>query len=115
MKGLLILCALAAGCTSNGTRARCAEGGALTACPDYPRTAEGACWKLVDCAVIPLSRDDNNFDWGRCVDGIESQTNDVEQLVVSCIAASSCDALQVEGAPDDPNVGDIHCLHLGAR
>jgi hypothetical protein len=116
MKSWLILFALVAGCNVEGTRARCAAGGALTSCPDYPRTAEAACWKLVDCAVIPLDRTPpNQFDWAICVDGIQSQTADVESLIVSCIAASSCDALKVQGSPDDPQVGNIHCLRIGGR
>ena len=40
--------------TTDGARASCAEGGAINACPDSPTTPEGACWRLVDCAAIPL-------------------------------------------------------------
>lgn len=119
MKGWLILLALGAGCnagddTTDGTRGRCAAGGALTACPEAPRTAEAACWRLVDCAVIPLNRDqDGAFDWGVCVDAIESRTADAERLIVSCIAASRCDALIVEGSPRRPNTDQIHCFRIG--
>ena len=128
MKGWLILYAVltglalsaAAGCnagddTTDGTRARCGTGGALTSCPDPARTAEAACWKLVDCGVIPLNRDQaDGFDWGLCVDGIQRQTADIEGLIISCIAASSCDALIVEGSPQRPRVDLIHCLRIGA-
>src|ERR1051325_7271635 len=55
--------------TTEGTRAECAQGGALTDCPDAERTAQGACWRLVDCGAIPVKSDnENRFTWGRCVD-----------------------------------------------
>src|SRR5438270_8528137 len=93
---LLALAACGAGDdTTDGARGQCAEGGTLTACPEADRTAEGACWRLVDCAAIPLHVDDPNaFDWDNCVDGIQSLTADRERLVIDCIAASSCDALK---------------------
>ena len=65
--------------TTEGTRAECAQGGALTDCPDAARTAEGACWRLVDCGAISVksdSNDKNRFTWGRCADVIESVTDD---------------------------------------
>jgi hypothetical protein len=110
---LLIVAACNAGDdTTDGARGNCAEGGALTDCPDAPHTAEGVCWRLVDCAAIPLDSM-NNFDWKRCVDGIDSLTADHQALVIDCIAASSCDALKVDGSPDAPNTNQMHCLLLG--
>ena len=93
--------------TTDGARALCAEGGALDSCPDAPRTPEDACWKLVDCAAIPLDTM-NGFDWGRCVDGVMGLTDDRQRLVIDCIAASTCDALK-----PDPQSGVIACLALG--
>jgi hypothetical protein len=105
---LLLLAACNAGDdTTDGARGLCAEGGALNQCPDPPKTAQGACWKLVDCAAIPLDAM-NNFDWGDCVNGIERLTDDRQRLVIDCIAASSCDALK-----PDPQNGQIACLLLG--
>src|SRR5215470_17389905 len=99
--------------TIEGTRAECAQGGALTDCPDAERTAEGACWRLVDCGAIPVKSDNNNrFTWARCVDGLESQPLDRQRVVISCIAASTCDELRVEGSPGNPNPNDMHCLRL---
>jgi hypothetical protein len=100
--------------TTEGTRSECAEGGALTDCPDAERTAQGACWRLVDCGAISIQSDNNNrFTWPRCVDGIESSTADRQRLVINCIAASSCDELRVAGSPRTPDPNDMHCLRFG--
>jgi hypothetical protein len=100
--------------TIEGTRAECAQGGALTDCPDAERTAEGACWRLVDCGAISVKSDNNNrFTWARCVDGLESVPLDRQRVVISCIAASTCDELRVGGSPGNPNPNDMHCLRLG--
>ena len=105
---LLLLAACNAGDdTTDGARASCAEGGAINACPDSPTTPEGACWRLVDCAAIPLDAP-NNFDWADCMNGIERLTADRQRLVIDCIAVSSCDALK-----PDPQNGQIACLLLG--
>lgn len=124
MKGVLfasvVLAAFLPACgtgddTALGARGPCAAGGVLTDCPDAARTAEAACWRLVDCGVIPLDHpEDFRFDWGRCVDGLESQPSEYRQLTVSCIAASTCDQLRVDGSPDEPDPRDIYCLNLGA-
>src|SRR5690348_13002158 len=105
MKGLFASLALAVlGCgagddTATGASAECASGGALTTCPEAERTPEGACWRLVDCAAIPVktSADKENngaFDWGTCLDFIERRGDAAERLIIDCIAASSCDQLQ---------------------
>jgi hypothetical protein len=100
--------------TTDGTRAECAQGGQLTDCPDAERTAQGACWRLVDCGAIAVKSDNGNrFTWGRCVDTIEGQTADRERLVINCIAASSCDELRVNNSPINPNPNDMHCLRIG--
>jgi hypothetical protein len=100
--------------TNEGTRARCAQGGALTDCPDAERTAPAACWRLVDCGAISVSSDNaNRFTWGRCVDEIDRLTADRRRLVIDCIAASTCDELRVAGSPRTPNPNDMHCLRFG--
>lgn len=107
-------------CTSNdatdsGSRARCAEGGALTTCSENPQTPEGACWRLVDCGAIAIASSENNFDWGQCVDRIETSIEVAQKLIVHCIAASSCDSLRVSGSPNDPNRDLMACFHIGGR
>ncbi|MFT3700701.1 MAG: hypothetical protein QM831_46580 [Kofleriaceae bacterium] len=118
--GLLFVLTAACGAgddTATGSHSRCAEGGAINDCTDAVETPEDACWRLVDCAAIPVKSGDkdNHFDWGACVDRIE-QAIDVEQnLIVDCIAASSCDALKAPGSPDNPDVGQMACFQLGGR
>ena len=111
---VLLLAACGADNTS-GARGQCAAGGAINnECPAVDPTAEGACTYLVECAVIPeASSDDNVFDWAKCVNAIEGRTSDREQLVIECIEASTCDALQVDGSPDQPNAMEITCLRIG--
>lgn len=100
--------------TTGGTRGECALGGALTDCPDAERTAEAACWRLVDCAAISLESDnENRFTWPRCVDLLERQTADRQRLAINCIAASSCDELRVEDSPTRPDPNAMHCLRFG--
>jgi len=87
-----------------GTTAECAYGGELADCPEAERTSEGACWRLVDCDAIDLEREDDGFDWGKCVDGLDDLTADVRRLVIDCIATSTCDELRVSnhcGKPGD--------------
>ncbi len=123
MKGLLLALAgsVAAACgagddVAGGARASCAAGGVLTDCADAQRTAEAACWRLVDCGAIPVERPgDNEYDWGECVDDLQSQPLAYHRAIVNCIAASSCDQLRPDGAPDSPNRSQIYCLQLGDR
>ena len=111
---LLVAACNAGDDTTDGARGQCAQGGALNTCPEAERTSEGACWRLVDCAAIPLhDSTGNSFDWDHCVDFIETRTADREQLVIDCIAASSCDALKVDGSPNRPNTNQMHCILLG--
>jgi hypothetical protein len=107
----IVLAIAVAGCdsddTQEGARADCAEGGAINACPDSPETPE---------AAIPLrSSDDNQFDWGNCVDDIAGLTEDRQLLVEQCVAASTCDELKVDGSPDHPNAGEEPCFQIGAQ
>jgi len=110
---------------AGGARAQCAQGGELNDCPDAERTAQGACWRLVDCGAIAVSsvnsNGDHRFDWNRCVDGagqgrgIENLSPEYQRLVINCIAASTCDQLRVDGSPGDPNTDQMLCLALGGR
>jgi len=97
--------------TVDGARGQCATGGVLDECAPADQTPDGACWRLVDCAVIPVRSDANNrFDWGRCVDRIERLTADRQRILISCIASSQCDALKVEGSPDQPDIDQQACF-----
>ncbi len=100
--------------TIQGTRAECAQGGALTDCPDAERTSEGACWRLVDCGAIAVKSDDKNkFTWGHCVDALDSTIADRRRVIINCIAASTCDELRVQGSPTDPDPNRMQCFRLG--
>ena len=121
MKSLWILLVVAACNAADGTRAVCGEGGALTQpCPDVPRTAEGACRRLVDCGAILLDAANvNRLDWGACVGGnnryrgLERLPSDRRRVAIDCILASSCDQLKVDRSPDDPQPDQMTCLLLG--
>ena len=114
MRGWLI-CLVVAACANDGTRARCAEGGALTTCPDADRTPEAACWRLVDCAAIPAKSDDGDvFDWDHCMATLESFNSTGELLAIDCIRSSTCDQLKVhDSATLTPHAGDFYCVLLG--
>jgi len=105
--------------TVEGARGPCAFGGQLNDCPDAERTSAAACWRLVDCAAIPVSYenpnnpDDRRFDWGNCVDFLDRRTADRRRIMINCIAASACDELKVRGSPDNPNPDEIRCIRLG--
>lgn len=99
MKGwtsFLFLVACSAGDdVANGARDLCSEGGTLNMCPPTARTAQAACWKAVDCGALPLDRD-MNFDWGECVEYIESMRELGQQLAIACITAATCDELKFD-------------------
>jgi hypothetical protein len=105
--------------TVAGAHGQCAFGGELNDCPDAERTPEGACWRLVDCGAIPVAYEnpqdpnDRRFDWGQCVDYLESRTDDRQRLMINCIAASVCDELRVFGSPDNPDRNQIRCIRIG--
>jgi len=90
------LCACSAGDdTAEGTRALCAEGGALNECHGDAVTPRDACWRLVDCGAIPVHRDGQyELDWDRCVSDLEGIDVVQQELVVTCINASTCDQLK---------------------
>ena len=99
--GVLALAACGAGDdTADGTRAQCAEGGALNDCPDALRTPEAACWRMVDCGAIPLHHDETfRFDWDRCVEEIWDAPDIQQRLIIACVAAATCDQLKDDERP----------------
>ncbi len=109
---ILILALAACGAgddTADGTRARCAEGGALNDCEDAARTPEDACWRMVDCGALELHSDNNNrFDWDNCVNTLERRATVQQRLIISCIATSTCDQLKLRSER-----GQIPCFLLG--
>jgi hypothetical protein len=114
----VVLLWLAAGCDGDkavdGARGACAEGGVIGGCVSAVVTSEDACDRLVACAAIPRDAEqDNGFDWGRCVDRLQSLTPTQERFAISCVGASSCDDLKTEGSPAQP--GRIFCLEFGDR
>ena len=99
----------------DGTRTGCAVGGALNGCQAAPATVIDACNRLVDCGSIPVdNEDENGFDWGRCVDQLESRQADQQRFSISCVVASACDELRTDGSPNNP-YGRIPCLAFGQR
>lgn len=118
----LALCAAACDNTENidGARGSCAAGGVLAGCPDSERTALAACWRLVDCGVIPLearnddgSDDPNGFDFGRCLNRLESLVEDRSHVVIACVVSSTCDELWAPGSPEA--YGEPACFQYGGR
>lgn len=89
-----------------GSRANCEFGGTLTDCENARRTIHDACFRLVDCGAIPLryEEDNNNLDWDECVRRLEGTEDAIADLVVSCIATSTCDELRTHGCLD---LGDL--------
>ncbi|MGN6105542.1 MAG: hypothetical protein ACTHU0_10590, partial [Kofleriaceae bacterium] len=61
----------------------------------------------------PANPNDRRFDWGACVNFLETRTADRQRLMVSCIATSVCDELRVGGSPDNPNRDEIRCIRIG--
>lgn len=110
---------LASGCdgdrAADGARGACAEGGSLGTCAGEVEDAVDACDRMVACAAIPRdAEEENGFDWGRCIDRLESLTPTQERFVISCIGASTCDDLKIQGSPSTPN-GRGFCFEFGDR
>ncbi len=94
---------------SDGHRSPCASGGQILGCEQDVQTAEDACWRLVECGVFPLDRDnpdtpeidpDREQDFGGCVNRINRATPEAAEIAIDCVGASSCDALLVNDSPD---------------
>jgi len=110
---LVVGCGAGSDGTSEGTRGACSRGGVLEPCPPIDHTPEAACTRLVQCGAIPeQAPQDYQFDWDRCVDHLEGLTTTAADLVISCIAASSCDILRSSN-PQDPDPRDMACVRLG--
>ncbi|RMH38055.1 MAG: hypothetical protein D6689_20220 [Deltaproteobacteria bacterium] len=103
----------AAGCDgAQGSRGPCATpAGAPLACPDAPgaiETPEDACWKLVDCGVIPLVDEDRG--WEFCVRRLERLTDAALDYALACIDAATCDDLLQQNSPGpsfDPRLCEL--------
>jgi hypothetical protein len=86
---------------SDGTRGPCGSGGQIfgeDTCGEV-ETREDACWKLVECGVLPLDDPDREVDWAGCVSRLEDLDPDAEEIAVECVGLSSCDALLVNDSP----------------
>ena len=111
---LLIACSAGNDGITGGTRGACSRGGVLEQCPAIDHTAEGACTKLVQCGAIPESApQDYQVDWGNCVDYIDGLSPTASDLVIACVAASTCDILRVGDNPNTPDPRQMPCLRLG--
>jgi hypothetical protein len=102
--------------SKDGARGSCASGGALAGCPDDERTAEAACWRLVECGSYPLESDNpdpNTRDWGSCLNRLDGMVAERAELVIACIVSSTCDELQAPGSPTPYE--DAACFDFGAQ
>jgi hypothetical protein len=106
-----------------GMREPCSNAsGTLLGCDDMPiESPEDACWRLVECGVIPLEHEDDDvLDWATCVRMIERMSEARYEFALQCIETSSCDDLKVSsgsyGSPVDPRRWDMSiplCLQYG--
>jgi hypothetical protein len=88
---------------ASGARGPCASSGEILACDEAVETAEDACWKLVDCGVIPVDHaDENGPDWGRCMGRLDRFDEVARDVAIACVGAASCDALIVNDSPTNP-------------
>lgn len=89
-----------------GFRGPCAEpGGPFGECPLTSVTsADEACWRLVECGVIPVANPEEQpdccFDWARCVDFVEELPEAQFELTLACVESNTCEALRARGSPD---------------
>jgi len=101
-----------------GQRGPCASSaGAFAGCVDDPiETPEDACWRLVECGVIPLEQNDPDrqwvTDWAECVRDLVRLPPEREQFVMAGIEAASCDDLLLDGSPTRPG-GEPLCFDFG--
>ncbi len=78
-------------------------------------TSLDACDRMVACAAIPRdSEDENGFDWGLCVDRLNSLVPTQERFVIACIGAATCDELKINGSPNAPQNRGF-CFEFGDR
>src|SRR5688500_1902425 len=88
----------------DGARGPCAAGGTLAGCDDSERTAEAACWRLVECGAYPLEAknddgtdDPGGLDYGLCLSRLESRTEERARVIIACVVSSTCDELWAPG------------------
>jgi hypothetical protein len=94
---------------NDGARGSCASGGVLAGCEASELTADGACWRLVECGIYPLDGDEpDDLDWGRCMEELESYYPDRQRVVVQCVARATCDELVRQPGRSWP-----HCFQFG--
>ena len=102
-----------------GTREPCSTAsGTLLGCDDDPiESPEDACWRLVECGVIPLDHETEwVLDWASCVGEIERMSEARYEYTLNCIESSSCDDLRVGNSPVNPGSSDPVlplCLQYG--
>ena len=81
-------------------RGRCASDGDTG--PDCEpvalASAEDACWRLVECGALPVANPESDpsccFDWGACVNHVDSLPDEQFEMSLACIEASACDELK---------------------
>lgn len=115
----LALAVAATGCdgdrAADGARGACAEGGSLGNCEDEVVTSLDACDRMVACAAIPRdAEDENGFDWGRCMDRLDTILPEQATFVIACIGAATCDELKTNGSPNAPQNRGF-CFEFGDR
>ena len=105
-----------------GARTPCSHaGGSGLECVSEPiETAEDACWRLVDCGVIPLDEPDPDrnwvLDWERCLRTVAGMGEFQQTLVLRCVESSTCDQLKADSSPNAPSGGEEAlpiCLQYG--
>lgn len=103
-----------------GVRGHCATATGDPVCPrEAVDNGEDACWKLVECAAIPLAspEDEDYFDQPFCLEFFERLSDARYDLAVACVSASTCDQLQFRNSPDGTgqfdNEGRPSCLIYG--
>jgi hypothetical protein len=110
---------VATGCdgdrAADGARGSCAEGGSLGSCQGEIESPLDACDRMVACAAIPRdAEEENGFDWGRCVDRLDSVLPEQASFIMACIGAATCDELKTQGSPNAPQNRGF-CFEFGDR
>lgn len=100
---LLVACDVGEDQATQGFHGPCADpaGSALGCEPVAIETAEDACWKLVECAAIPLDNGDAR-DWDDCVARVQRMDAPRRSFALACVEAATCDDLRVPGSPINP-------------
>ena len=81
-----------------GVRGQCGATNGEPLCPaDDLETGEDACWKLVECNVIPVASPEGQvfFDEPACERFFERLSAHRFHIALACVAASTCNQLRV--------------------